>query len=168
MTTQHSLIACVRNSRHRAHVFLYTRACSTCNHIARIVLSYIPPHPTFSLVPTLEKTCPVLLWSKSGPSYQNINILCQSSEKTQYFHSLPFLHCPVLVMHILHSSASYTERKNHLVYSFFLKMSLLFSYLLTQSKFLSICALCVLTSPGWEAQLVSLAGLEQNVCGTKD
>lgn len=90
MTTQHSLIACVRNSRHRAHVFLYTRACSTCNHIARIVLSYIPPHPTFSLVPTLEKTCPVLLWSKSGPSYQNINILCQSSEKTQYFHSAIF------------------------------------------------------------------------------
>ena len=78
-------------------------------------------------------------------------------------------HCLLLTLSsILHSSARYIECKNHLVYSFFLKMSLLFSCLLTLSKSLSIWALCLLSLPGWQTQLVSLTGLEQNVGRTSD
>lgn len=55
-----------------------------------------------------------------------------------------------------------------MVYSFVLEIPLLLYNILTLFKFLSICALYFLTSPGKEDWLGSLVGLEQNVHGPKD
>lgn len=138
--------------------------CSTCSYSAGTTVSHVPHHPTLSLAPRLVFSCFVSSWPKSGPSYQNINILDQSSGNNIF----TFSHLMLFSVKILHSSTHCLECRKYLVYSFFLEIPLLFYNILILCKFLSVCAFYLLTSPGRETWLGSPVGLEQNVCGPKD